>query len=65
MPSKKSVVNMAIYRGLNPEQAELKFLNTCKDLRRYGQHLFAVYVSVDISIFCIMSMYVNRIMKEV
>jgi len=33
------------YRGLNPEQAEMKFLNTCKDLRRYGQHLFAVYVS--------------------
>jgi len=50
---------MAIYRGLNPEQAELKFLNTCKDLRRYGQHLFAVYVSVDISIFCIMSVCVN------
>ena len=33
-------------RGLNPEQAEMKFLQKAKDLRRYGQHLFAVYVSV-------------------
>ena len=38
-----------ILRGLNPEQAEMKFLQKAKDLRRYGQHLFAVYVSMLLS----------------
>lgn len=38
-------------RGLNPAQAEMKFLEKAKDLRRYGQHLFAVYVRVSLSMY--------------